>query len=497
MFTRTALAISLILSGLMAKPALAQDTKTVLANASKAMGADNVTSVTLVGSGANYNLGQNNNANGPWPRVNLNDYRRTIDLGQPALRASAVTWAAPPQGTPAVQGAFNQVITPANAAWAQQLEIWTTPWGFLKGAAANNATSRTQNVNGRRFHVVTWNAPVKSPGGAPYRVVGYINALTNYVDRVETWLENPIFGDMLVESVYSNWREGANGFMFPSSIVQNRAGSPTFDAQILSAEANPRNLAALMTPPPAPAGRGGGPGGGGPGGGAPPAVTASSEKLADGVYRITGGYVALAVEFNDHIVLFEPGPQNEARALANIAEVKRVIPNKPIRYGVISHHHFDHTSGLPAAVAEGITLVTHQNNKAFFERGLSAPRTLAPDVMSKSGKKPVVEGMSTKRVFTDGTRTLEVHEIKGLPHADGMLLAYLPKEKIIAYADMYNVPAPTAPAAPPTAGFVVMADNLERLKIDFDTVISVHAPNPDRPVKKADFIKDLGNRGTN
>ena len=207
--------------------------------------------------------------------------------------------------------------------------------------------------------------------------------------------------------------------------------------------------------------------------------------------------MALAVEFNDHIVLFEPGPQNEARALANIAEVKRVIPNKPIRYGILSHHHFDHTSGLPAAVAEGITLVTHQTNKAFFERALSAPRTLAPDVMSKSGKKPVIEGMATKRVFTDGTRTLEVHEMKGLPHADGMLLAYLPKEKIIAYADMYNVPAPTAPAAPPTAGFVVMADNLERLKIDFDTVISVHAPNPDRPVKRADFLKDLGNRGTN
>ena len=66
-----------------------------------------------------------------------------------------------------------------------------TPWGFLKGAAANNATTRTQNVSGRRFHVVTWNAPVKSPGGAPYRVVGYINAQNNYVERVETWLENP------------------------------------------------------------------------------------------------------------------------------------------------------------------------------------------------------------------------------------------------------------------------------------------------------------------
>src|SRR5687768_804452 len=216
MLKRCLFAITLLLAALIAQPALAQDAKTVLANASKAMGADTVTSVTLVGSGANYNLGQNNNAQGPWPRVNLNDYRRTIDLNAPASRATAVTWAAPPQGTPAVQGAFNQVITPTNTQWAQQLEIWITPWGFLKGAAANNATSRTQTVNGRRVHVVTWNAPVKSPGGQPYRVVGHINAQTNMLDRVETWVENPIFGDLLVETTYGNWREGLNGFKFPS-----------------------------------------------------------------------------------------------------------------------------------------------------------------------------------------------------------------------------------------------------------------------------------------
>ena len=45
-------------------------------------------------------------------------------------------------GGPAVQAPFQQNITPANAAWAQQLEIWVTPWGFLKGAAANNATAQ-------------------------------------------------------------------------------------------------------------------------------------------------------------------------------------------------------------------------------------------------------------------------------------------------------------------------------------------------------------------
>jgi len=485
--------VAVALLSLVAQPALAQDAKTVIATASTAMGADGVTSLTFYGSGANYNLGQSNSPTGPWPRVNLNDYRRSIDFGQPASRATAVTWVAPPQGTPAVQGAFNQLVTPANQTWAQQLEIWITPWGFLKGAAANGATTRTQTVGGRRQHVVSWNAPLKSPGGQAYRVVGYINAQTNLVDRVETWLENPLFGDMHVEAIYSDWREGLNGFRFPSAIVQRRAGWPTFEAQILGAEANPGNIQDLMTPPPAPAtaGRAGGPGGPAPGG-APAAPASTSERLADGVYRITGGYVALAVEFRDHVVLFEPGPQNEARALAIIAEAKRVIPGKPIRYGIVSHHHLDHTSGLAAAVAEGITLVTHEDSRTYFERALGAPRTLAPDTMSKSGRKPVIEGIREKRVFTDGTRTLEVHEIKGLPHADGMLIAYLPKERIVAYADMFNMPAPNAPPAPPTAGHSAMAANLERLKLDVDTVISVHAPNPDRPIRGADIMGTLG-----
>ncbi len=171
---------------------------------------------------------------------------------------------------------------------------------------------------------------------------------------------------MLVSTKYSDYRDNM-GLKYPSAIVQSRGGWPTFDAQILGAHANPANLTALMTPPAPPAGAGGPPPGGPPP--APPA--AASERLANGVYRITGGYVALAVEFNDHILIFEPAGQNEARAQAIIAEAKRVIPNKPIRYGVLSHHHFDHTSGIGAVVAEGITIVTHEVNEEFFENALS------------------------------------------------------------------------------------------------------------------------------
>jgi glyoxylase-like metal-dependent hydrolase (beta-lactamase superfamily II) len=298
---------------------------------------------------------------------------------------------------------------------------------------------------------------------------------------------------MLVETIYSAYRDN-NGVKFPAEIVQRRAGWPTFEAFIQGADVNPPNIRELLTPPPPPAGRGGGPGGPG-GGGGQQAPQVASEKMAEGVYRITGGYVALAVEFSDHILIFEAGPQNEARGLAIIAEAKRVIPNKPVRYAVISHHHADHTSGIAAPVAEGATLVMHESNKAYFERALSAPRTLAPDVMSKSGRKPVIETVGDKRVFSDSTRTVELHLVKGLPHADGLLMAYLPKERIVAYADMFGAPAPnTPPPTTPLTAHVVMADNLERLKIDYDRLVSVHTPVPDRPIGKADLYQTLPGR---
>jgi glyoxylase-like metal-dependent hydrolase (beta-lactamase superfamily II) len=490
--------VAVALVGAMASTAAAQDAKTVVANASRAMGVDGLTSIHYYGVASIGNLGQNNNANQPWPLTAANDYVRAIDFTQPASRATWVTYAVPVTGGAAVLAQNSpqtqQVITPQNSAWAQQLEIWTTPWGFLKGAAATSATARSQTVNGRRFQVVTFNAPVKSPSGQPYRVVGYING-DNMVERVQTWLEHPIFGDMLVEADYLYYRDNY-GLKYPARMVQKRAGWPTFEAFILGAHANPANLQTLLGtaapaagrgavagPSPAAAQTGGARGGGAPA--APPAPAAYSEQLAPGVFRIgqkpaAGTYNALAIEFADHILLYEPGPQSIARAEAVIAEAKRAIPNKPIRYGVISHHHADHTGGLAAVVAEGITIVTPEVNRAYLMSALSAPRTLLGDGLAKSGRKPQIEGFKgDRRVFQDGTRTFEAHVIQGLPHADGNVIGYLPKERILIYADMFNLPPAGTPVPnPPVVGSGVFADNIERLKLDVDRIVSVHGLDP-------------------
>jgi glyoxylase-like metal-dependent hydrolase (beta-lactamase superfamily II) len=467
-------AAAALLTALVSPGIAAQDAKTTIAAVSKAMGADGVSSVTYSGSASNGNFGQSKNIAGPLAMTAITNYTRAIDFNQPASRATGTTMPPAVPGAPPPQpGTFNQNIASTNTAWTQQLEIWSTPWGFLKGAAANNATVRSQRSGGKAYTVVSWAAPQKSPSGQAYRLNGYVND-QNLIERVETWVEHPVLGDLLVETSYGNYQD-FGGVKVPTKIVQKRAGVQTFEATITSATANPPNLAQLLQPPPA------APGGAPQAASAAPAV--QSEKLADGVYRITGGYVALAVEFKDHVVVLEGG-QNEARGLAVIAETRRVLPNKPIRYVVNTHAHFDHASGLAPFAAEGITIITHANNKAFLEKALGAPRTLVGDALAKAGRKPKVETAADKRVLRDATRTIELHHVQGLEHSDGMLIAFLPAERILFTGD-FNVPATGQPVSPAIATLV---QNVERLKLDFDRHVLVHAPNPDRPMTRADLM---------
>jgi glyoxylase-like metal-dependent hydrolase (beta-lactamase superfamily II) len=473
------LAVASLVVILLSTDSAAQDAGPALGAASKAMGADGLTSITYSGSASNGNFGQSKTIAGPLAMTSISNYTRAIDLAQPASRATGTTMPPATPGAPPPQpGTYTQNITPTNAAWTQQLEIWVTPWGFLKGAAANQATVRPQRIDGRSYTVVSWTPEQKSPSGQSYKLNGYLND-QNMVERVETWVEHAVMGDLHVDTSYNAYQD-FNGLKVPTKIVQKRGGMTTFEATVTSASANPSNIAQLLQPPATPAGAGAG---GGAPAGQPAAPAVQSEKLADGVYRITGGYVALAVELKDHVVVLEGG-QNEARGLAVIAEAKRVIPNKPIRYVVNTHAHFDHASGLAPFAAEGVTIVTHANNKTFLAKALASPRTLAGDSLAKSKRKPKVESAADKKVLTDGARTIELHHVKNLAHSDGMLIAFLPKERILFTGD-FNIPNAGQPVSPAIGTLV---ENVDRLKLDFESHVLVHAPNPDRPLTKADLL---------
>jgi glyoxylase-like metal-dependent hydrolase (beta-lactamase superfamily II) len=485
---------AMLLAALLSLGAAAQNAETAIANASRAMGAANLNSITFSGAAENVNFGQTKSASGPWPGTTINNYTRSIDFTQPASLARGTTAATPP-------GNYNQSITAANTAWAQQLEIFITPWGFLKGAAANIATVSSQTVGGTPYTVVSWTPARLAPTGEGYKVNGYINN-RNLVERVETWVEHPVLGDMRVEAVYSDYRD-FGGVQVPARIVQSRGGWPTFQATIASATPNPPNIAEVLPPPPQ-GGRGGqrGGGGGAPGGqrgGAPAAAGQAAggggggqqppgwTQIAAGVWRLTGGYVALAIEFSDHIMVLE-GPQNETRARAIITVAKTMIPNKPIRYVVNTHHHFDHAGGLATFAAEGATIITHESNKSFLETALTNSRTLLGDRLGQANRRPAFETVTGMRVFRDNTREVQLHHVQNLEHADGMLIAYLPNEKILFSADF----ALPQPGQQPSAGLQTLAQNLDRLRLDFNSYVTVHAPAPDRIQTRADYMAAIG-----
>jgi glyoxylase-like metal-dependent hydrolase (beta-lactamase superfamily II) len=493
MLLRTAATAALLATALGAGAA-AQNSNAAVAAASKAMGVDTLTSITYSGTARNGAFGQSKaiaEPLGPANATRITQYTRTITFAPPAAPTALVSRATGPTQPPAVPGTpppmpgvFNQNITGQQAStnWNQALNVWTTPWGFLKGAAANNASVRQQGGQ----QVVTFSpANLKSPSGQPYTVTGYING-QNLVTKVETRVDNSVVGDLLVEFEYSNY-QNMNGVQVPTRIVQKQAGLTTFDANITAATPNPANLAELPTPPPPPAGAP-------QGGGAPQQAAAppAPEKLGEGVFKIPGNYTSLAVDMGDHILVIESG-QSDARGLAVMAAAKQAIPNKPIRYVVNSHPHFDHASGLSAAVAEGATILTHRNNEEELERFLSGPRTLTGDSLSKaSNRRPNVQGIGTRDVRrgTNG-KVVELHHIPN-EHTDGMLAVYLPAEKVLWTADVTVVnPNPNQLGVVRSA---VAAFN--RLKLDYNTWIPAHPPNPDRPLTRADVVAAAGT-GTN
>ena len=185
----------------------------------------------------------------------------------------------------------------------------------------------------------------------------------------------------------------------------------------------------------------------------------------------------------DHILVIESG-QSDARGTAVMAAAKQAIPGKPIRFVVNSHSHFDHASGLAAAVAEGATILTHRNNEPVLERLLSGPRTLAGDSLSKVSNRRtnVVQAVGDRdaRKGTNG-KIVELHHIPN-EHSDGMVAVYLPAEKVLWSADI-SVVNPT----PAQLGVVRSAvQAIDRLKLDYNAWIPAHPPNPDRALTRAD-----------
>lgn len=485
MLRKTVLAPAL--AAMVATAACGQPAGT-LAAAADALKASDTKSIEFSGTGKWFQFGQAPNATSPWPQFDVSAFTSSINYEAPSAHVQMTrkqtvdpararpapveqkpdqyingtsAWnMAAPAGAPA--GTAPAPATQPAAVEERAMEIWSTPHGFIRAALANNATSTAANGGSE----VTFTA-------GKNKYVGTINA-QNQVARVQTWIDNPVLGDTAVETTFSEYRD-FGGVTFPGHIVRTQGGYPVLDLTVSTVKANP----AVDVPVPE-----------GVKVATAPPVVVTVEKLAPGVFYLKGGtHHSVAIDQADHVVVVE-GPQSEARSLAVIAKVKETIPNKPIKYLINTHVHFDHSGGLRTWVDEGSTIVTHQLNKPYYEQAWTAPHTLNPDKLAESKKAAAFETFSDKHVLTDGKRTIEIHEIAGSGHNDGFAMIYLPKEKILIEADAYTPAAADAPPpATPNPFSVNLYENVQRLKLDVKQIAALHGP---RVATMADLRTAIG-----
>jgi len=484
------------------------DLKSVVDKSMKAMGVENVKTLALTGEGGDGSVGQAYSAQADrWRWTANKNWTHSVDFdakgwrdvrdrseGEPANQCGGAGTTCP---APPANGAI--AVATANN-FNNQIQFSMLPLGFLKMALEKNATVSKE----KKYTVLTF--PLENGTAYKTSVKGYIND-QGLVERVETMIDQGMLGDTKWEATFSNYKD-FGGVKVPTSIVQRQGGPRIWEMTVADVKVN---QPVDMTPPPGRGGPGGGkgaPGGakggdakgkgapefaggdgkgkggapGGPGGGgrgAPAAI--ESEDLGGGFWLVTGGYGAIVANFKDYIVVIE-GPSNDMRADQIIAEAKRLVPGKPIKYVINTHAHFDHSQGLRDFVAEGATIITHQANKGYFEKVLANPHTLVPDNLQKKNPKPKikVEYAGDKKVMTDGEHVIELHHLINSTHSSNMLIVYLPKQKVLVEADEFNVlnPVPTAPVPNPNQYQVNLLANIERLKLDVDRIIPIHLPNP-------------------
>ncbi|MGI9260347.1 MAG: MBL fold metallo-hydrolase [Gammaproteobacteria bacterium] len=483
-------------------PVAAQGAQDVLQAAAENMGVTNMTSLQYSGTGWVGAVGQNFSPDMDWPQFDLTSYVRTIDFStgsskeervlrqgnNPAIGGGRSPIRGERRQTFLVSGSYawnlqgENVIPAPAAAELRQLDVYLTPHGFLKGAMANDATAISRNEYGERVTVVSFIALGK------YRVNGTITE-NNLVRRVQTWLPNPVVGDLYYETVYTNYRE-IEGVQFPGRWHQHRdfddgaqepnvsGGDHAFGLETIDDVRINLSGAALTIPDEVR-------------NASIPPIVVETESLADGVWLVGGGsHNSVAVEFQDYIAVIE-APLNEARSLAVIEVLTSLVPDKPIRFIVNTHHHWDHLGGLRAYVHEGATVIMHEGNHAYYQEVLRAgPWLLEPDRYSlypleEWSEGYVFETVREKYILGDEMRILELHHVQDLDHVAGMLIAYLPAERLVIEADLYTPPTPgTEVSAMPSASNLTFYENLQRLDLDVEMIVPIHG----RPGQMSAFV---------
>jgi glyoxylase-like metal-dependent hydrolase (beta-lactamase superfamily II) len=506
------------------------DPAPLLAAAAKEIGEANLKCITFSGTGYGGAVGQafESAVNVDWPRIDsLANYTRTINFEartikeefdrKPGLNPASWKYGLGWQdGTPIQKNLHQTFIVNGDVGWhmdgvgappvrmsredveRSQLEIWMNPHGFIKAARLPGANPKAiwrweLGEMGRdgpttipeKMHVVSITM-------GKYRIDATINK-QNQIQRIHTMVAEPALGDFNYEHESTN-QQTFGGIKWPTAWHSHQGWDDNFGFENVSAGHNAfggtfekvqPNVCTDPVPIPfRPAGVADSPP-------TPPAVTV--DKLANGVFLLGGGPAnSVAVEFKDYVAVFE-APTSEARSLQVIEQIAKLAPNKPIRYLINSHQHFDHIGGIRTYLHIGATIITQRKNINFLNHDVLnyRARTVMPDMVTLWPPTELAEGYNYEAfnenyVLTDGSRILTIYYVQPLRHAEGMAMAYLPAEKILIEANLFDTHEP--PPAAPTPAMTTLYHEMRMLNLDVTTIAPVHG----KPVPMSAFMKAMG-----
>jgi glyoxylase-like metal-dependent hydrolase (beta-lactamase superfamily II) len=447
--------------------------QTIIDDAANAIGGkekiQNVNTLVLELTGEQGNLGQSLTPDAPLPIFKVTEGKLSADYAQDRWKSELVrtptfvTANTSPQkqiqaldGTVAYNTAANGTPTRVSeaAAQARRITMYHHPIAILRAALAGGAL-----VTNARVEEAEEAVDITTAQGL--KLTLYINAGTKLPSKVVSVTANNTnwpLADAVVETSFVNYVD-VDGLRLPERITSKTDKYMTSEFQIAKSVIN-SDIGDLAAPEDVKTAT-------------VPALTAmvTAEPVSNGIWYLTGqSHHSILVEFADHLALIE-APQNEVRVGAVLEKVKELKPDKPLRYVINTHHHFDHSGGIRRVMAEDVTIITHIRNTEFYEEVAKRPATVFPDKMSPRVAK--IQGVDGKYELKDQTRTVEIYPLPN-PHSESMLIVYFPAERLLVEADLYTPPAANAPPPPSFPFAASLVDGVRTLGLQPSRLMPIH-----------------------
>ena len=191
-------------------------------------------------------------------------------------------------------------------------------------------------------------------------------------------------------------------------------------------------------------------------------------KVADHVWFLNGNTF---FEFADHFVMVEANRQ-DAALQGILTAINALVPGKRVTQVIQTHHHFDHSAGLRAAVAEGLTIISRRGNEGIFREMVARPARLFPDALGKNPRPLKFTPVDDHLKLKDATNEIDIYHIVGNYHmADGVIV-HVPASNLLVEADL------TTQEWDFNWWGDSLMNNIEYRKLRVDTNLSVHAQKP-------------------